>query len=78
MQDGEETILWIANRTGEDRELSVPEGFRYCAMLDEENFVVASQDVHALQSLRKPFTGARISLRPYAVAILAGRPQKSE
>ena len=26
VQDGEETILWIANRTGEDRELSVPEG----------------------------------------------------
>ena len=78
VQDGEETILWIANRTGEDCEVSVPEGFQYCAMLDEESFAVASQDVRALQSLRKPFTGTRISLRPYAVAILAGRPQKSD
>jgi hypothetical protein len=67
--DGRE--VWIANLTGEDREVALGEEVSgTISILDEESFVQAAQDVAAMDALACAFADRRLALRPYAVARL--------
>ncbi len=63
--------LWIANLTGEDRDVALwGEARGEMAILDEDAFVEAAGNVAAMDALVAPFAGERLKLRAYAVARL--------
>jgi D-apionolactonase len=63
--------VWIANLTGEDREVALREPVRgEISVLDEETFVPAAQDTAALDRSARPFAGQHLALRPYGVVRL--------
>lgn len=70
VKDGERTVLWIANRTGTEVVVSVPDGASNLFMLDENGFEAASRAPDAADVLAQPFSGSTLTLKPYAVARL--------
>ena len=70
VKDGERTVLWIANRTGTEIVVSVPDGASNLFMLDENGFEAASRAPDAADVLAQPFSGSTLTLKPSAVARL--------
>ncbi len=63
--------IWIANLTGQDQDITLPEtSMQRMSILDQTSFVAASQDPDALDTSEQSFTGRHLRLRPYAVARL--------
>ncbi|KHJ56429.1 hypothetical protein LA66_07820 [Aureimonas altamirensis] len=64
----DETILWIANRTGQENRVQLPANAAGVFMLDEDSFEAASRTPDAAETLSKPHLGPTLTLKPYAVA----------
>jgi hypothetical protein len=65
------THIWIANLTGSVRDVKLPgSSLRWISVLDESNFVAASQDPDIMDTREHPLSERLVQLSPYSVARL--------
>jgi len=70
---GDRKQVWIANLTGQDQDVMLPDApLHRIAILDQNSFVSASQDPDVLDASEQPWSGRNLRLGPYAVARLQG------
>jgi D-apionolactonase len=68
--DGEKQVF-VANLTGQDQEIELPEtSMQRVSLLDQHSFVAASQDPDWLDASERPLADRHLRLGPYAVARL--------
>ena len=69
VRDGQKTVLWIANLTKDTQTVTLPDGTRSVAVLDEAAFDrVAIDPMGLLRDLVEPISTPTLALGAYAVA----------
>ncbi|KAA0970236.1 hypothetical protein FPY71_06810 [Aureimonas fodinaquatilis] len=67
---GDKTVLWLANRFGEETTVKLPATPKDLFLLDADSFAQAAQEEDSLDSMTKAFSAKTLTLPPYAVARL--------